>query len=165
MSELVLPPFIKNLFAGGVSTVMDSVKGVIEQVQMPGEQKRQLSLDLEKLLIAHKEKEAEQQITILTQYLNDVQSARNMQVEALKQSDLFSKRFVYILAIVVILLTFGYDYYILFNAVPTANKDFLNIVAGSLNTGCLATIIGFFFGSSKGSDDKNKVIENIATNQ
>jgi len=43
--------------------------------------------------------------------------------------------------------------------VPPANKDLLNIVIGSLVMN-FGQIVGYFFGSSKSSSDKNDIIAN-----
>ena len=46
---------------------------------------------------------------------------------------------------------------LVYTAVPDINKDLLNLVAGAL-IGSFATIVGYFFGSSKGSADKNEML-------
>ena len=94
-------------------------------------------------------------------YLKDVADARAMQVEALKQNDIFSKRFIYYFAMLMVLLTIGYDFCFFFVKFPTENKDLLNMIAGVLNTSCLVMIVSFFFGSSMGSADKQKQIEKL----
>lgn len=41
--------------------------------------------------------------------------------------------------------------------VPAGNKDALMMIIGAL-VGQFVTIVGFYFGSSKGSDDKNELL-------
>ncbi|NER13544.1 hypothetical protein GWK08_08860 [Leptobacterium flavescens] len=88
--------------------------------------------------------------------VKDLQDARKMQIEALKQADRFSKRFVYYLTIVLlgsaVLVTF-LPFFIEF---PESNQrfidrgvDFLYIVSG-------ARILSFFFGSK--IENKNKLL-------
>lgn len=48
---------------------------------------------------------------------------------------------------------------LVYTAVPTDNKDLLNLVVGAL-IGSFATIVGYFFGSSKGSAEKNELLNN-----
>jgi len=43
--------------------------------------------------------------------------------------------------------------------VPPENKDILNIVVGAL-IGCFTSVVGYFFGSSKGSKEKTQIIAN-----
>ena len=50
----------------------------------------------------------------LQAYLSDVANARSMQTVGLQQQDLFSKRFVYYLAIALVILTFIFDFLMFF---------------------------------------------------
>lgn len=43
--------------------------------------------------------------------------------------------------------------------VPEGNKDTVNIVIGALVTAAI-TVVGYFFGSSKSSSDKNELLAN-----
>lgn len=98
---------------------------------------------------------------IAVEVLKDVQNARSMQIEALRQGDLFSKRFLYFFAAGIVLITMSYDFCFFWVDFPESNKDILNTTAGVLNTSCLVMVISFFFGSSKSSDDKQKQIERM----
>jgi len=44
---------------------------------------------------------------------------------------------------------------------PDKNKDVLNMIAGVLNSSCLVMVLSFFFGSSKGSQDKDNTIKSL----
>lgn len=46
---------------------------------------------------------------------------------------------------------------LLYSAVPTENKDALNIALGALVAG-FTGVLGYFFGSSKGSSEKNEML-------
>ena len=46
---------------------------------------------------------------------------------------------------------------LIFNPAPIENKDLLNITIGSLLT-AFATVVSYFYGSSKGSADKNELL-------
>lgn len=81
-------------------------------------------------------------------FLSDVQDARDMQKENLKQDDKFSKRFVYILASVWSVFSMIYIMLITFSAIPTANVRFADTILGFLLGTIVATIINFFLGSS-----------------
>jgi len=93
--------------------------------------------------------------------LRDIQNAREMQVAALNQDDNFSKRFIYIFAIVV----FGFSALVVlllfFINIPDDNKQVINMTLGVIVGTGLASIINFFFGSSQGSKDKEKKITNL----
>ena len=88
------------------------------------------------------------------QILNDISSARELQKEALQQSDVFSKRFIYYFAIVIIAIAFTYIFLTSFYEIPEVNKRFVDILTGGV-IAIISTIVNFFFGSSKGSRDKD----------
>jgi uncharacterized BrkB/YihY/UPF0761 family membrane protein len=66
--------------------------------------------------------------------------------------------FQYILAALIIVGFFMLMIGLVYTAVPDVNKDLLNLVTGAL-IGSFATIVGYFFGSSKGSADKNEMLK------
>jgi uncharacterized BrkB/YihY/UPF0761 family membrane protein len=66
--------------------------------------------------------------------------------------------FQYILAALIIVGFFMLMIGLVYTAVPDVNKDLLNLVTGAL-IGSFATIVGYFFGSSKGSADKNELLK------
>ena len=59
------------------------------------------------------------------------------------------------------LITVGFFvllYLLLLSAVPEENKEILNIVVGAL-IGSFTSIVGYFYGSSLGSADKNEMLK------
>lgn len=58
-------------------------------------------------------------------------------------------------SIVIILITLAYFFCISFITVPDKNRDFANIVLGFMAGTGFSNIINFYFGSSKGSRDKD----------
>jgi len=61
------------------------------------------------------------------------------------------------------LITIGFFILLLslvYSTIPADNKDLLNLVVGSL-IGSFSTIVGYYFGSSKGSADKNELLKNM----
>lgn len=106
------------------------------------------------LFKGNKQKEREFKIEINEQFqkrleleLKDREGARAMQMAALKQDDVFAKRFIYYLAGGLLSATVGISVLPLFLEIPEGNEalvnrgtDFLYMVSGG-------TIISFFFGS------------------
>jgi hypothetical protein len=86
----------------------------------------------------------------------DTANARNMQVEALRQDDLFSKRFIYIFATFWSIFAASYIGFITFGHIPEDNQRFADTILGFLLGTVVATILQFFFGSSMGSKEKDK---------
>lgn len=96
-------------------------------------------------------------------YLADVQNARGMQVAALGQDDLFSKRFIYYFASVWSLFSMGYFSVVTFATLPAAGQRVADTILGVLITSVLGSMIAYFYGSTKGSAEKTRII--AASNQ
>jgi uncharacterized BrkB/YihY/UPF0761 family membrane protein len=71
----------------------------------------------------------------------------------MKGKDIFQYVLGGLITVGFFVLMFG----LIYTAVPDINKDLLNLVVGAL-IGSFATIVGYFFGSSKGSADKNEML-------
>ena len=84
--------------------------------------------------------------------------ARAMQVAALNQSDLFSKRFVMYLAMFWSVTAVIYIFLITFTTIPDLNIRFADTILGFLLGTVVATILNFFLGSSASSKEKTEVL-------
>lgn len=80
----------------------------------------------------------------------DRADARHREIET---SDLTPK----ILAFVITGGFFGMLLAMLYNAIPDANRDILNIMLGALGT-TWASVMAYYFGSTKGSAEKTRLI-------
>ena len=123
---------------------------------------KELEFEAHKLDVEAKQKEKQAELDEVNAYLADVQSARNMQIEALKQDDLFSKRYVYYLASFWSIVAMVYIFLITFMTIPEANVRFADTVLGFLLGTIIATVIQYFLGSSKGSADKTVQLSSLA---
>jgi heme O synthase-like polyprenyltransferase len=65
--------------------------------------------------------------------------------------------FQYTLGALIVIGFFVLLYLLLSYTVPDQNKDILNLVIGAL-IGSFTTIVGYFYGSSLGSADKNDLL-------
>ena len=88
--------------------------------------------------------------------LENTKDARDLQKVALQQDDVFSKRFIYYLAIFWSVIGASYIFLATFSEV--VNPKMADTVLGFLLGTIVSTIINFFFGSSKGSKDKSKLL-------
>ena len=86
--------------------------------------------------------------------LENVNDARAMQNTALNQSDVFSKRFVYYFAAFWSVFAVVYIFAITFATIPQGNIRFADTIIGFLLGTVVATILNFFYGTSKSSQDK-----------
>jgi len=68
-----------------------------------------------------------------------------------------SKIFMYALGALIVIGFFASIILFAQIGVPEQNKDLLNIVLGSL-IAAFATVVGYFYGSSKGSQDKTEMM-------
>ena len=69
----------------------------------------------------------------------------------------FKDFFQYLLATVIVVAFFWFLILLVNNSVPPDNQNLLNLVVGAL-IGSFTSIVGYFFGSSKGSAEKTDII-------
>ena len=73
--------------------------------------------------------------------------------------ELWKQIFQYVLAALVAVGLYWVTYLLIMKAAPEANKDALLIVLGVM-AAAFSNVIGYFFGSSKGSAEKNDLLKN-----
>jgi hypothetical protein len=95
-------------------------------------------------------------------HLENVKDARGMQTAALAQSDVFSKRFVYYFASFWSVCAVVYIGFITFSVIPAANVRFADTILGFLLGTVVATLLNFFYGTSKSSQDKTDKLAEMA---
>ena len=125
-----------------------------------------IDLESKELTAEDKQKIMDSQIEIMKidfeklklEYQN-TNDARDMQKVALQQDDTFSKRYVYYLATFWSFVAVGYIFLITFLTIPETNVRFADTTLGFLLGTIVATIINYFFGSSKSSSDKNQLLK------
>ena len=156
---------------------IDFLDKLISEVGLPLVKKgikTTLGIDLEskELTAEDKQKIMDSQIEImkidfekLKLEFDNTNNARNMQVEALKQDDTFSKRYIYYLATFWSVFGVIYIFFITFGNIPSNNVRFADTILGFILGTIIATIINFFFGSSKGSTDKQEMINQLKVNK
>lgn len=134
--------------------ILDKVGGVLPDRGALGMVKNLISKDDK---ISKEDKEIA--LKLIEYDLENTKDARDLQKVALQQEDLFSKRFIYYLAIFWSVVGAAYIFLATFTSV--VNEKMADTVLGFLLGTIVATIINFFFGSSKGSKDKNDIISSI----
>lgn len=95
--------------------------------------------------------------TLKAQYANTA-DARAMQVAALNQSDIFSKRFTMYLTAFWSVCAAIYIGFITFSVIPDTNVRFADTILGFILGTVIATMLNFWFGSSIGSKEKGEVL-------
>jgi uncharacterized BrkB/YihY/UPF0761 family membrane protein len=66
--------------------------------------------------------------------------------------------FQYLLGALIVAGFFVLMVVLVYKSVPNENKDLLNLVTGAL-LGSFATVVGYFYGSSLGSSEKNEMLK------
>lgn len=89
----------------------------------------------------------------------DIQSARNMQIAALQQADVFSKRYIYYLASVVIVAAIAFGIMLFYVDVPEGNKRLVEMFSDIFLFAGAVMVLQFFFGSSNGSREKTLLMK------
>jgi hypothetical protein len=121
--------------------VADTVEAVTKAVVEDPEAALKLAqIDLETLKVHHA----------------NTADARAMQVTALNQSDVFSKRFTMYLTAFWSIAAAIYIGFITFSVIPDKNIRFADTILGFVLGTVLATMLNFWFGSSIGSKEKDK---------
>lgn len=159
--------FVKNAFSGAGNGLLTGVSKVISNFVADPAQKLQINEQLQELIAKHQESMAaiaEQQYEA---QLKDTDSARQMEIAALKQDNWFAKNYIHILASFVSIVWGGLTMFLLLNMLnllksdPTVNMTAVLGVYSGLS-GIEGIIMNFYFGSSKSSQSKDETISYIA---
>ena len=73
--------------------------------------------------------------------------------------DKIKEVYMYLLGAVVVALCFFLAYLLILTPVPDSNRDIINVAFG-LILGWGGAVVGYFFGTSKSSAEKTKIIAN-----
>lgn len=140
---------LKTLFGNSVDKVVANLGDAID---------KNITNEEERLIVKKEIDKQIQDFIVQMEALNEknTKSAREMQVAALQQTDKFSKRFAYYLASFWSII--GSGYIITATWFPVVNEKVADTVLGFLLGTIVATIINYFFGSSKGSKDKQDLL-------
>lgn len=155
-------PNLKNLLAGGASGLIDSAKGIIDELTLSKEEKAKINLELEKAINDHSEKMAEIALKETEAHIADMADARNREIQIATSKDvpLLNKIIQPVLAILLLGSCFIFWYIILFKDIPTEKEMIIAGITGSLTT--VATgVVSYYFGSSVGSKANGDTLRKI----
>lgn len=121
---------------------------------------KQLSLD-PAAAAAFADKIQEREADLTKAYLADVGNARAMQIAALQQDDVFSKRFVYYFAMAWSAFAMLYFAFVTFGTVPDSGTRMADTILGVLIGTVITGFFQFFYGSSIRSAQKDETIKSF----
>ena len=122
---------------------------------------KQFEMDHQEELLRIQQDDDRISVELQKAFLQDTQSVRTLQVAALNQNDVFSKRFVYYYATYWSVAACIYIGFITFGNIPEANIRFADTILGFILGTVIAQIANFFFGSSSSSQSKDRLIKSV----
>lgn len=145
-------PKLKELFSAGVEKAAVAIGNAFDQNFTTKEEREAAKLAAVQEFNRHIEAMAEQAGEIEKMYLADVANARALQVAALAQNDLFSKRFIYYLAAFIVVSATCAGFGLYWITVPEENKRMVEMFFDVYLFAGALSVIYFFFGSSRGQE-------------
>lgn len=156
-----LAPSLIRYFSGNemAATVAEKVVGIAQDITgvAPEHTVQVLQADPQKLL-EFQSQVAERQHELDKAYLADMQNARAMQMAALGQEDVFSKRFVYYFASAWSLFAMLYFCAVTFIDLPAGGQRVADTVLGVLITSVVGGMFAYFYGTTKNSAEKTRLL-------
>ena len=119
---------------------------------------KQYEMDHEEELLRLRIEDKKLGIEELQAYMADTANARKMQEKAMESDDPFVRRFIYYYAIFWSVSAAAYIGFITFGYIPEQNVRFADTILGFILGTLVATIVQFFYGSSKGSQEKTQAL-------
>jgi len=144
-------------FFGG--NIVESVGKVADELVTSDEERMEKQNEKEKTEMHYKSDMRKSDVEETKAYLADTQSARDMNSNLVQSKDWLVRNTGSLMAWIVLGCTFALDGYVIkygLSSVEIANKDVLMFVLGAMNT-YTATVISFYFGSSKTEADKQRL--------
>jgi len=156
-------PIFAGLLPGPLGSVVQKVIGDVlgKSVTSQEEIEKLLASASPDLLIKLKqaetdfvEKMGQQKIDVIKLATEDTANARAMQLSTKSKTPA-------VLAGVVVVGWIGLMIYLLMETVPQSNAQIINIALGTFNS-ALMLVLGFYFGSSSGSQTKDETIKSLS---
>lgn len=159
---LALAPFLMKFVSNNstIKNVADVAINIAKEVTKKDTAKDAVStLKSDPVLLAtYQEKLLAAETEITKAYFSDLDSARKMQIAALQQEDVFSKRFIYYFAIGWSIFACLYFLLATFLQIPTSGQRVADTILGVLVGTVISGFFNFFFGSSARSAKKDETI-------
>lgn len=146
------------ILGGGEGKLLNAATDLLDKSTFSKEEKENLKLELIKLDLEDKQKQADMAIKETELILKDTENARAMQIAALGQEDKFSKRFIYYLASFVVIAAVAFGIMLFFVFVPKENQRMVEMFADVFLFAGALTVLNFFFSSTVSSRKNSEVL-------
>ena len=155
-------PNLKDLFTGGASKLIDSVKGVIDEFHLSPEEKLKAEQAIQEAATKHTEFMADLAQKEFETSLKDMADSRNreIQIATSDKAPLLNKIITPILALLILGSTFLMWYIIMFKDMDKSKEVLISGIIGSLTTLSMG-VVGYYFGSSVGSKEKSAQLDKL----
>lgn len=161
---------ISDLIGGGIKGIGEAAKNVIDSLNAPKEKAEQAKAAITAEIDRHLEAVAAQEGEIQKAFLADVASSRdaNVKIQESDKASWLAKNVSYVIDLFVMLIWGCMTVYIALRALnllqATRQVDFSVILGiyAAVSTQ-MGTVLNFHRGSSKGSEDKQKTLDKMAT--
>ena len=157
-----LPKFITNILAGGGSKLIETISNTVDEFTLSKEEKEAIKLKL----IEEANKHTQLMEVELTKQMDieqkEMDSARKREIDIATsdKAPLLNKIITPILALLVLGSTFIFWYVIIFKDLEPHKEVLVSGIIGSLTTISMG-VIGYYFGSSIGSKDKQTLLDKL----
>lgn len=145
---------LTDIAVGAIGKVIESVGNAADSLFTSDDERNRAEIEMRRI-----------DADVDKAYLADTDSARKMQVAALQQDDLFSKRFVYYFSIVWSLFGMIFMLVATLADIPKENINTVNVILGFLLGTAISSIFSFFLGTSRSSQHKDATIQQLAANK
>lgn len=148
---------IGSIFSGGAGDLIESVGSVADKFITTGQEKAEFKAAVAKAIRDHELALQDQALKAYEAEVKDRDSARQREAAIAKSGKM---DFMMILTGLVGLAAFGFMLYVLaYLEIPEQNRD-LFIHAVGIVEGVVISIFAYYFGTSKSSNDKTKILSN-----
>lgn len=159
--------FLAKIFTGGAGTLIEAVGSAIDKVVTSDEERLELTNEIQKAEMAYTIEMRKLSVEEKRLVLADTGSARDHQsrVQESDHASWLSKNIHPVLAATIIGLTFFMYFWVVQKGskglADTGMKDVIIYILGAL-TALSTQVASYFFGSSQGSQDKQKAFNKMA---
>lgn len=145
---------LTDIIGGGIGSIIKGVGDVAGDLITTDKERAAAQLEQDRLGVEREKS-----------YLGDTQDARKMQMAALAQDDLFSKRFIYWFASFWSLFAMVFMVVVTLCNIPEANTRVVDTILGFLLGTAIAGIFNFFLGTTFRSQKKDDTISALSRDQ